>query len=76
MYAEQESNLYISTCSWLLTAKICLIGWYTFDVTSAVKRWIGMKKYSTEMSKQIMIEKGTDCRKSLGKDMWTIISIC
>ena len=36
-------------------------GWYDFDVTSAVERWIKLKKphVSKKFSNQLMIEKGT-----------------
>ena len=37
-----------------------IIGWYTFDVTSAVLRWLTVKrtKKSSKISNQLMIEKG------------------
>ena len=38
-----------------------LIGWYTFDVTDAVKRWINIRKPSKKsktLSNQLMLEKG------------------
>ena len=38
-----------------------LIGWYTFDVTDAVKRWINIRKPSKKsktLSNQLVLEKG------------------
>ena len=43
-------------------------GWYDFDVTSAVERWIKLKHkhVSKKVSKQLMIEKGTvNVRRSI-----------
>ena len=44
----------------LLLLYLLIIGWYTFDVTDAVLRWLTVKrsKKSSKISNQLIIEKG------------------
>ena len=45
----------------MIITKGNLLGWYEFDVTLAVQRWVTLKKkqMATKLSNHIMIEKGT-----------------